>query len=251
MTSTDPALESSLLLLEVLCENRPGKLWRYIEHNMLRPLCSLASELLSASTLSELAGLMHELAKQNGKNSSEEDDEDADMDNGEQSEASGSGSEDQDMNEQFSTEQDQVASLLANELRSELQARGASTDRAKGVAKCLAAVARGQKRFAAMMVEECSASGKPSASVNEDSLVLNVLTLCEIGCFVTANQRNIFGSLHDFLSSDSERVRNAAVQAIGDMCVESSEDLVSVVMDNLKGNKARRALLLRSLEVVG
>ncbi|KAG8745188.1 hypothetical protein FRC12_014632 [Ceratobasidium sp. 428] len=276
LTPADPALEPSLRLLRVLYSNRPKKTWQLIYRKMLHSLCSLASKPLLAPALDALAELMCILAELNGENdpdADEDPDEDEDEDEDEEDEDdededdededdededddgdenTGRGNRRKKKGAAASAEEQDVAGLLLKEIKSAFHAEGAEINAAKGVGKCIAAVLRGRRDIAPQMLDECSTVLKPSTRASEGSLVLSILTLGKIASYVDVkSQKRVFTNLHDFLSSDSEHVRNAAARAIGDMCLGSSGEPVPTVIGEAKENKSWRPLLLRSLEVFG
>ncbi|KAG8723446.1 hypothetical protein FRC09_003292 [Ceratobasidium sp. 395] len=266
LTPTDSALEPSLRLLRVLYSNRPKKLWQLIERKILCPLCSLASKPLPVPALDALAELMCILAELNGENdpdayedededqdeNEDDEDEDEDKEDGDSDEDEDGGSSRKKKGATTPKEEQDVASLLLKETKSAFHEEGAEVDAAKGVGKCIAAVLRGRREIAPQMVDECSTVLKPSTRASEGSLVLSILTLGKIASYVDVkSQKRVFTNLHDFLSSDSEHVRNAAAQAIGDICLGSSGESVPTVIGEAKENKSWRPLLLRSLEVFG
>ncbi|CAE6466306.1 unnamed protein product [Rhizoctonia solani] len=143
---------------------------------------------------------------------------------------------------------EQIASHLVGGLKIAYDKAGTG---AGNVSKCLGAVVRAQTPIAAGTINEFAKHIKPTTKASQNSLVLCLLTVGEIGRFIDmSNQSDVFDNSLGFFKSDAEEVRNAAAFAVGNIAIGSQERFLPIIVKLVQTDDEKRLLSMHALKEV-
>ncbi|CUA71409.1 Cullin-associated NEDD8-dissociated protein 1 [Rhizoctonia solani] len=143
---------------------------------------------------------------------------------------------------------EQIASHLVGGLKIAYEKTGTG---AGNVSKCLGAVVRAQTPIAAGTINEFAKHIKPTTKASQNSLVLCLLTVGEIGRFIDmSNQPEVFDNSLAFFDSDAEEIRNAAAFAVGNIAIGSQERFLPIIVKLVQTDDKKRLLSMHALKEV-